>query len=344
MINIAERIIKQMIHDKRSMAMIIIVPLFLLTLLYLLLAKSNYTPIVATENLPTAFMTMLEEHDSIRLTVKDVDETIESFLKERKADAVISQDDEGLHITFVEMDNVKVTAVTEALNSVIANISGAVEVSNPQPGVSMGFVYGEKGQSLFDSLGFLLLGFLSFFLIFLFSGISFVRERTSDTLERLMLTPVKTVSVVGGYVLGFGIFAVIQSALMLIYASILGMPFVGHWWVAALIMLLLAALAVVTGVLVSAISKNEFQVLQFIPIIVVPQIFFAGLIPVDTLPFKLNYLSKIMPLYYGSEGLKGVLVYGYGFVGVFPQIAVLLGFIAVIFAANVFVVNRYRAS
>ncbi|MDR2736883.1 MAG: ABC transporter permease [Gracilibacteraceae bacterium] len=338
MINIAERIIKQMVHDKRSLAMIIIVPLFLLTLLYLLLAKSSYVPVVATENLPASFMTMLEEQDTIRLAVKDVDETIETFLKKGKADAVISQDEEGLRITFVEMDGVKVNAVTDALKSVVSVAAG-----KSQPETNIDFIFGKKDQSMFDSLGFLLLSVLSFFMIFLFSGISFVRERTSDTLERLMLTPIKTVSVVGGYVLGFGFFAVIQSVLMLIYAKILGMPFVGSWLVAALIMLLLAVLAVVTGVLISAISRNEFQVMQFIPIIIIPQIFFSGLIPVDTLPFKLNYLSKIMPLYYGSEGLKGVLVYGYGFGRVMPQIVILLCFIAAVFAANVFVVERYRA-
>ena len=339
MINIAERIIKQMVHDKRSLAMILIVPLFLLTLIYLLLAKSSYIPVVATENLPPAFLELLDEQTGIDRTFKDTDETAAEFLQSGQADAVITQDEEGiLHVTFLEMDGVKVNAVTDALRAV----AGAL---NPQGQTDMEFVYGEKDQSMFDSLGFLLLGILAFFMIFLFSGISFVRERTSDTLERLMLTPVETVSVVGGYVLGFSVFALIQSILLILYARfVLRMAFIGQWWVAMLIMLLLAVLAVVTGVLVSAISRNEFQVMQFIPIIVVPQIFFSGLIPVDTLPFHLNYLSRIMPLYYGCTGLKGVLVYGYGAGQVLPQILVLLCFIAALFVANIFAVDKYRAA
>jgi ABC-2 type transport system permease protein len=186
---------------------------------------------------------------------------------------------------------------------------------------------------------------LSFFLIFIFSGISFVRERTTDTLERLLLTPVKTVSVVGGYVVGFGVFALIQSTLMILFARfVLNMPFQGSWLLALLIMLLLALLAVVTGILISAISRNEFQVVQFIPVIIIPQIFFAGLIPLDTMPYNLHFLSKIMPLYYGCTALKNVLIFGYGLSEVMPQILVLLLFTGVLFAVNIFVVNKYRAA
>ncbi|MCL1916985.1 MAG: ABC transporter permease [Peptococcaceae bacterium] len=336
--NIAQRIIKQIAGDKRSLAMMLIVPLLLLTLIYLLLAKSTYIPTVALENLPSPLAAALEEHpDRIDLVTKDASEDIEEYLKDRRADAVITMKDGALHLIMMEPDSVKASVINDTLKS-------AVEKLNPERQMSLEFVYGEMDQSLFDSMGFLLLGILAFFLIFLFAGISFVRERTSDTLERLMLTPIKTVSVVGGYVLGFSVFALLQSILMILYAKfVLRMPFVGELWLAALIMMMLAMVAVVTGVLISALSKNEFQVVQFVPLIIIPQIFFSGLIPVDTLPYHLDYFSKIMPLYYGTLGLKGVLVYGYGFMEVLPQIGVLFGFIAVLFAANIFAVKKYRA-
>lgn len=337
MTNISKRIIKQILHDKRSIGMIIVVPLMLLTLLYLLLGKSTYVPIVATEELPDFIVSALKEQDSIEVIQKNTNQSKKDFILDGKADAVITQDADGIHITMLEMDSVKMTSVTDSLKT-------AVTTLNPQSQMNVEFIYGNKDESTFESLGFLLLGIMSFFMIFLFSGISFVRERTSDTIERLMLTPVKIVSVVGGYVLGFGVFAVVQSALMIMYAKfVLKMPFKGEWWCAMIVMLLIAIVAVVMGVLISAISKNEFQVMQFIPIIIVPQMFFSGLIPVDTLPYHLDILSKIMPLYYGAMGLKGILVYGYGISKVLPQIAVLCGFILVFFIANMIVVKKYRA-
>ena len=248
MINIAKRIAKQLIRDKRSLAMIILVPILLLFLLSVLLGENM--------NMPDT----------------------------------------------------------------------PVEVT------------------IFDSIGFVLLGILAFFMIFLLSGISFVRERTSDTLERLMLTPVKTLSVVGGYVLGFGVFAVIQSTLMILFAKfVLEMSFAGNFLLAMFIMLLLAMSAVVTGILVSAVSKNEFQVVQFIPVIIIPQIFFTGIIPIDSLPTPLIYLSRIMPVYHGSLGLQGVMVYSYGISQLLPQIFILCTIILILFIANIIIIKKYRA-
>jgi len=345
MINIAKRIMKQITHDKRSLGMILIVPLFLLTLLYLLLGKSSYVPTVMPDGLPQPFVSALEGIDTIKIVEKNVtvDHTgdftndYKDILKNGYADAVITQGSDGIHVIMLETDNVKLSAVTNAVKEVSAQL-------NPQGQMSFDFIYGNTDESMCDSLGLLLLGILSFFMIFLFSGISFVRERTSDTVERLMLTPVRTVSVVGGYVLGFGVFAIIQSALMIVFAKfVLKMPFVGQWWCAMIIMLLIAVIAVVFGVMISAVSKNEFQVMQFIPIVIIPQIFFSGLIPVDTLPYHLNYISKIMPLYYGSTALKGVLVYGYSLAQILPQILILCGFIVLLFAINIIAVRKYRA-
>lgn len=337
MINIAKRIIKQITHDRRSLAMMLVVPLFLLTLLYLLLGKSSYVPAVMLDDLPQPFVAALEEVDTISVIEMNAAESYTVILENEEADAVISQDEDGIHIIMREPNSVKMSAVTDAVKEAAAQL-------NPQGQVTIDFIYGAKDQSTFDSLGFLLLGFLAFFLIFMFSGISFVRERTSDTVERLMLTPVRTASVVGGYVLGFSFFALIQSILIILFAKfVLRMPFIGQWWWALLIMMLIAIMAVVMGVLVSAVSRNEFQVMQFIPVVILPQIFFSGLIPVDTLPYHLDYVSVVMPLYYGCMGLKDVLVYGYGLLAILPEILVLCGIILALFAINIAVVKRYRA-
>lgn len=334
---IAARIIKQIFHDKRSLGMIIIVPVFIITLLYLLLGKSSYIPTVATDNLPEPLVTALFDQSSINVIEKDSDQSNEDYIKAGKADAVIYQDENGMHITMFEPDSVKTTEVTDAVKSASASL-------NPRNNLDIDYIYGYTNESTFNSIGYLLIGIISFFLIFIFSGISFVRERTQGTVERLMLSPIKTRSVVMGYILGFSLFALIQSTLLIVFSKfVFEMPFAGEWWLAEIIMLLIAITAVMFGLLVSAVSKNEFQVMQFIPIIIIPQFFFSGLIPIDTLPYNLSYLSKIMPLYYGSMGLKGVLVYGNGFNEVMPYLIALCIYILVLYVANVLAVKKYRA-
>lgn len=338
MTSIAIRIIRQVWNDKRSLFLIVVVPVFLLTLLYLLLGKTVYTPVVATDGLPNMMLDVLKEQAGIEVVQKDESESAAELVKSGGADAVVTRDSEGIHVLMLEPDAVKMSAITSALKAAAAKF-------NPIGSVSVTFVYGDPDESTFDSIGYLLTGILSFFMIFIFSGISFVRERTQGTVERLMATPVKTVSVVGGYICGFGVFALIQSALLIACAKLAyGMPFAGPWWLAGIVMLLIAFSAVLFGILVSAVSRTEFQVMQFIPIVIVPQFFFTGLIPIDTLPYHLSLLSRIMPLYYGSMALRGVMVYGYGFSGIANHVLALGAYVAVLFCANMLAIKRYRAA
>ncbi len=338
MTSIARRIIRQVLNDKRSLAMIVVAPIFLMTLLYLLLGQNAFTPVMATDGLPGMMTDALAAQEGIAVVEKSADETATEMIQNGEADAVISRDSNGVHVLMLEPDAVKVKAVTNAMKAAAAKF-------NPIGSINVDFIYGDADESTFDSIGYLLTGILSFFMIFIFSGISFVRERTQGTVERLMATPVRVVSVVGGYIAGFGVFAVAQSALLIIFAKfVFKMPFAGAWWLAGLVMLLIAFSAVLFGILVSAVSRTEFQVMQFIPIVIVPQFFFTGLIPIDTLPYHLSILSRIMPLYYGSTALRGVMVYGNGIAGIAGPLLSLCAYIAVLFVANLLAVKRYRAS
>ncbi|MDF2566932.1 MAG: transport system permease protein, partial [Oscillospiraceae bacterium] len=198
-------------------------------------------------------------------------------------------------------------------------------------------------DTMFNSLGYVLLGILSFFFVFIISGISFVRERSSGTLERLMLTPISRLSVVAGYTVGFGIFAAIQSILIILYTKYaLGITFEGPLLLAILIMILLAFTAVSMGALVSIFANSEFQVMQFIPVIIIPQMFFSGLIPIDTLPFGLGKLAYIMPVYYGCTALENVMIKGFGIEQIWQYLLILLAFILVLFIINTLALKKYR--
>ncbi len=205
------------------------------------------------------------------------------------------------------------------------------------------FLHGSDEDTAFDRYGYMLMGLLSFFFVFLISGIAFVRERTSGTLERLMLTPIKRWQIAAGYTVGMGIFSSIQSIIIVLFVRYaLNFEFAGSVLIVMLIMLILALTATSTGALISVFANNEFQVIQFIPLVIVPQAFLSGLIPREGLPGPLAYLAYIMPVYYGNEALKHVIVRGESIGQIYFYIIALFTIAVVLFAANTLILKRYR--
>ncbi|SVC21542.1 uncharacterized protein METZ01_LOCUS274396, partial [marine metagenome] len=190
------------------------------------------------------------------------------------------------------------------------------------------------GFSLFDEKVILnritpaLLGVFVLFFTFLLTGVSFLRERSQGTLERLKITPVSRADLLIGYLLGFLIFAMLQSAVILAYTVlVLPVSFQGEIWQVFVVLVLLTIVAVSLGILVSTFAKNEFQVVQFIPLVIVPQIFLTGvLVPVEDMPWLLENISKVLPLTYAVEMLIGIMLEGRGLLDFGNQIIVLSGF------------------
>jgi len=333
-LRIVRRILLQTFNDKRSLAMILVAPVFLLTLIFLLLGKSGYQPKLAISDLPSALAQRIEEQDVAVTSLTDAEGRDQ--VKSGEVDAFLYQDESGFHLLFSAYDSVKTGMVQKS-------VAGAMQELSPGSSLQTEFLYGTSDASLFDSLGYLLLSIVSFFFIFVISGISFVRERTNQTMERLMMTPVHRWQVILGYTLGFGLFGVIQSIILLAYSvGVLHMEVAGSLLAAGLVMILLAMSAVCIGAFFSLFSNNEFQVMQFIPIVVIPQIFFSGLIAPDTLPYHLGAVSRIMPVYYACRALKSVAILDGGFREILPDVGALLAFILLFFFLNIQALKKYR--
>ncbi len=184
-------------------------------------------------------------------------------------------------------------------------------------------VYGVPSTDPMARFAPAIVGFFAYFFVYLLTGVSFLRERTGGTLERLMATPVARGEIVVGYSLGFGLMAVIQMVVLLTWALSqhrpsasgdrigLGIETAGSAVYAFLVVMLLAVGAVSLGILVSTFARTELQVIQSIPLILVPQFLLSGvLFPVSSLPEILQPLVAIMPLHYAVDGLRQVFVAG----------------------------------
>lgn len=331
---IIQRIIRQTVNDKRSLALILIVPVFIFTLIYFLLGDSDYKPTIAEYKMAVPLVERIEEQDVI-VDSMEFSEGKQAVIDKEK-DALLYMDGSDIVILFESNDSIKTNMITKA-------VQNAVRELNPTGGMNIEFINGKSDSSMFNSMGYIMLGIISFFLIFIIAGISFVRERTIQTMERLMITPVKRWQVVLGYTLGFGIFAMLQSILLLCYVKwVLKMSFAGTLAEAGFIMILLSMSAVCIGAFCSIYANNEFQMMQFLPVVVIPQIFFSGLISLDTIPYHLGYLAKIMPVYYACDALNEIIIKGRGLDEVGYQIIALLTFILLFFILNTIALKKYR--
>ena len=156
-----------------------------------------------------------------------------------------------------------------------------------------------------------LLAMFPLLLMFLLTAVATVRERSSGTLERLMAAPIHKVDVIGGYALAYGALAIVQTSLLtaVCYWG-LDMQLKGGIVWMLLVSLATALLGIALGLLASAVSRSEFQAVQFMPIVVLPQVLLCGLFgPREEMAGWLEGLSNVLPLTWAVEALKEVADY-----------------------------------
>jgi ABC-2 type transport system permease protein len=188
------------------------------------------------------------------------------------------------------------------------------------------------------------MGFFIFFFVFLLAGVAFLRERTSGTLERLLATPVRRYEIVLGYFLGFGVFVFLQTCVIQIYmVHILHVSLEGNFFLVLLINLLLAAGSLALGTLLSAFARNELQLFQFIPLVIVPQILFCGLFSLRGAPTWVTVLSKVFPLTYAADALTAVAFRGSGCISILPDLLMLSGYMVLFLLLNTLVLKKDRS-
>ncbi len=164
------------------------------------------------------------------------------------------------------------------------------------------------GAAGFDTLGPPLLALIPFIVMFLVTSVTTLRERSSGTLERLLAMPTGKLDFLGGYALAFGLVAAVQSTLaVLLCVTALGLDVAASVWVLVVVAVADAVLGSALGLFVSAFARTEFQAVQFMPLIVIPQILLCGLfVPRDQMPDVLSAISDVLPLSYAVDAMTSV--------------------------------------
>ena len=187
-----------------------------------------------------------------------------------------------------------------------------------------------------------LLAVFVLFFTFILTGVGFLRERAQGTLESLQTTLVGSFDIMLGYMLGFLLFAVVQTVVILAFTIfVLRIEYVGSLWEIGAVLLLLVTVAVSLGIFISSFANNEFQVVQFIPIVLAPQIFLSGvIIPVEQMPTLFEWISVVLPLTYAVEALREIMLRGAGLAALWPELAAIGVFSVALLTAAVATLRR----
>ncbi|MGF7228678.1 MAG: ABC transporter permease [Candidatus Saccharibacteria bacterium] len=160
----------------------------------------------------------------------------------------------------------------------------------------------------FDAIGAPLLGIFPFVVMFLVTSVAMLRERSSGTLERLLTMPIAKLDILLGYAGAFGLLAIIQASI----ASLLavhgyGLHIAGPEWFLIIIALVDALLGTTLGLFTSAFARTEFQAVQFLPALILPQFLLCGLlVPVAALPRALHDVALCLPLTYAVDAMTRI--------------------------------------
>jgi ABC-2 type transport system permease protein len=166
----------------------------------------------------------------------------------------------------------------------------------------------DTNDVVFSRLGPPLLAMFPFIVMFLVTSVTTLRERSSGTLERLLSMPMAKLDLLVGYALAFGAVALVQALLAVgLTVGLLGLDIDGPVWALAVVAVLDAILGTTLGLFVSAFAETEFQAVQFMPALVIPQILLCGLfVARDDLPDVLGAVSDVLPLSYAVDAMQRV--------------------------------------
>jgi len=355
---ITKRLLQQFRRDRRTLALLFVAPIVILGLLGYLMRGSSSAPAVGIANedqgpLGATVTAALESSGGITTSIIRASDG-DSSLKDGSLVAYIvfpsdfsSQAQAGTIAPEVHLEGSQpgtIAPVLQALQQALIAVASSApgQGLHVQPHVT--YLYGGPGFDTLDYFGAAFIGLVVFFLVFVVTIVSFLNERSQGTLERLMASPLRRGEIVVGYMLGFTVLALIQSVEVLIFSlAVLKVHNSGNVALIFGIEALMAIAAVNLGIFLSMFARTEFQAVQFIPLVIVPQVLLSGILfSISSEPKPLQVLSGVLPLTYAVNGLRDVMIKGADLTWGSLQldVGVVAGFIVLLVVAAVATLRR----
>lgn len=364
---LALRVINQIRADRRTMALMVVVPVILLTFLGILIRSNQGTLAVAVVNNDAGFslagadinlgdrligvMQSFSEFETRGLTADealrqldagDLDAAItvpadftQTVIQTRAL--ALKVEFEGSNPMIADRLNTMFERVALQAANTLALAGAPAAALSPADAdftttLDATYLHGGADYDTLDYMAPALIGFFVFFFVFLLTCISFLRERVAGTLERLQATPIRPHEIIIGYMLGFLVFGLLQGVVTLVFTVVaLDIHYAGNLLTIFVVEALLVALSVNLGIFLSTFAQNEFQVLQFIPLVITTQGLLGGVVwQIEDMPRWLQPVSEVMPLTHATRALRAVMITGDSLADVWGSLLVLVLFAAVV--------------
>src|ERR1700682_5163343 len=323
---ITRRLLQGFRRDRRTLALLFVAPIVILSLLGYLIRGSSSSPAVGIANEdqgPLGAMVASALATSNKITTSTIQAADgDAKLKDGTLVAYIvfpsdfsARAQQGAIAPEVHVEGSQPGTAAPVLQALQQALISAIAQA---PGRSLSlqfnvvYLYGGPNFDTLDYFGAAFIGIVVFFLVFVVTIVSFLDGRAQGTLERLMASPLRRGEIVLGYMLGFTVLALIQSVEVLIFSLVvLNVHNSGNVALIFGIEALMAIAAVNLGIFLSMFARTEFQAVQFIPLVIVPQVLLSGILfSINSEPKPLQVLSDVLPLTYAVNGLRDVMIKG----------------------------------
>jgi len=353
--SITKRILKELLHDRRAMAMILVAPILAMTVFGVALGGEVTEVEVAIVNndverkindagreirISEEYIEILEDKDSLDITfLNEKEEAIEkvedgelwaaivfpadfteSIIEEGSSGSIEMNADRSDPQVFSEI----ISSLEESLEEMLERLDG--EIERPME-INVTEVYGE-GAEFSDFLVPGVIAFAIFLLTTLLTLLAFTSEKVNGTLDRLLVSPATEFETVLAYSIAFGIIGAVQSIILVSYGiAAFDLIIEGSIFIAFLVVSLLAMTSQSMGILLSAAAKTQVQAVQMFPFIVLPTFLLSGIFwPIQALPSRIRPLSNVLPPTHAAEALRSVMIRGWGLLEVLPEILTIVLF------------------
>jgi ABC-2 type transport system permease protein len=234
--------------------------------------------------------------------------------------------------------------VSLAIQETMRMLSRTLNLSQTNASLTLDPVYAYGGGNT-RFIDYFAPGVISFAIMMVTTMITiilFVNERRTGTLQRLLVSPAKESEIVVGYSLAFATIGLVQSIVVLVAAIVIfNISVVGNIFLALLVVMLIGFGHQGLGILLSAGARNELQAIQFVPLILFPSILLGGLFwPIESIPSYLQPLSYVIPLRYGIDAERSIMLRGWGLGQVWIDIVVLVVFAMLTITGSVLLLKR----
>jgi len=368
---IAKKCLRSLRHDRRTVGFLVLMPLLMITIFGYTFGGNvknvdvyvvNLDQAPANESVSAAIIANLESRNTLHIVrlyttsdgltqatekVKDADIWAAIVFNETFTQDVTSASGGAgqpamIGLTVDGTNPNIVSSISNELLTAIRAVLGQRAFLAPIV-VAPDLIYGKDARFI-DFFAPGVMGLAAMMVTFMLSIISFVHERSASTLDRLLSTPVTEGEIVAGYALAFGLVGLVQSCVIIGAAMILfDVMIVGNVLLALLVIFILGVGNQGLGFMLSSIAKNEFQAIQFLPLILFPSLLLSGVFwPIEAVPSLLRPVSYFIPLTYAVEGMRSVMIRGWSIDGIWLQLLILTAFAIAMLVLSTYGLKRRR--